>query len=241
MAPHAPTCEPVAAARDFEVLLLDMDDCLYPQASGLDLHCKRLIEEYMHKELGIPAEDVADVCYRAYIEHGTTLAGLVSQGHRIDYDKWHAAVHAPMPYEECLRPDPALREMLESLKQRKFVFTNGDRAHAARVLKILGVEDCFERVLDFETIMGADFHREGAPVVCKPQPLAFERALALAGVAADKALFADDSRRNVKAAGGLGIFTVHVGGAADAEVPEGAAAAVQCIKQLVDAVPELRP
>lgn len=237
MAPQAPAGTP--GASRFEAVLLDMDDCLYPQSSGLDMHCKRLIERYMHTGLGIPEEDVTDLCYQTYLNHGTTLAGLVKAGHKIDYDAWHANVHAPMPYEECLRADPELREMLLRLPQRRFVFTNGDRAHAVRVLKILGVEDVFERVLDFETIMGENNLRPGTPVICKPQPQAFERALALVGVSADRALFADDSRRNVKAAGAAGIFTVHVGGAKGTEVPEGAAVAVPCIKQLLDAVPQL--
>jgi len=32
------------------------------------------------------------------------------------------------------------------------VFTNGDRIHASRALKRLGIEDCFERVVCFETL-----------------------------------------------------------------------------------------
>jgi hypothetical protein len=32
------------------------------------------------------------------------------------------------------------------------VFTNGDRAHASRALKRLGIEDCFEGVVCFETL-----------------------------------------------------------------------------------------
>jgi hypothetical protein len=32
------------------------------------------------------------------------------------------------------------------------VFTNGDKIHASRTLKRLGVEDCFERVVCFETL-----------------------------------------------------------------------------------------
>jgi phosphoglycolate phosphatase-like HAD superfamily hydrolase len=32
------------------------------------------------------------------------------------------------------------------------VFTNGDRIHASRALKRLGIEDCFERIVCFETL-----------------------------------------------------------------------------------------
>lgn len=32
------------------------------------------------------------------------------------------------------------------------IFTNADKAHAAKVLKCLGLEDCFEGVICFETL-----------------------------------------------------------------------------------------
>ena len=34
---------------------------------------------------------------------GTTLAGLVANGAKVDFDDWHALVHGTLPYEEYLR------------------------------------------------------------------------------------------------------------------------------------------
>ncbi|CAI5500163.1 unnamed protein product [Closterium sp. Naga37s-1] len=61
-------------------------------------------------------------------------------------------VHGRLPYH-LLKPDPALRHLLDSLPQRKFVFTNADRAHASRCLHLLGLEGCFDAVIAFEDVM----------------------------------------------------------------------------------------
>jgi FMN phosphatase YigB (HAD superfamily) len=84
-----------------------------------------------------------------------------------------------------IQPDPALRDMLDSIPLPKVVFTNADRAHAARCLDLLGIAGCFRRVIAFEDVMEAAAEqglvRHGCPVVCKPNRQAFDVALALAG------------------------------------------------------------
>ncbi|XWS76755.1 hypothetical protein CRYUN_Cryun01aG0204800 [Craigia yunnanensis] len=72
-------------------------------------------------------------------------------GYEFDNDEFHAYVHGRLPYE-TLRPDPVLRNLLLSMPQRKIIFTNADKAHARQVLKRLGLEDCFEGIICFETL-----------------------------------------------------------------------------------------
>jgi len=88
------------------------------------------------------------------------------------------------------------------------IFTNSDKAHASRVLHRLGLEDCFERVISFETLNSSnedgseykpsstgifDFyeyiHRPNSdvvlprtPVVCKPFQDAFEKVFNMADI-----------------------------------------------------------
>jgi hypothetical protein len=40
----------------------------------------------MVEKLGVPRESVAEQCYGYYVKSGTTLAGLVAAGQKIDYD-----------------------------------------------------------------------------------------------------------------------------------------------------------
>ncbi|KAF2315082.1 hypothetical protein GH714_038126 [Hevea brasiliensis] len=91
------------------------------------------------------------MCLELYREYGTTMAGLKALGYEFDDDEFHAFAHGRLPYEK-LKPDAVLRNLLLSLPQRKIIFTNADKAHAAEVLKRLGLEDCFAGIICFETL-----------------------------------------------------------------------------------------
>ncbi|XP_058083533.1 uncharacterized protein LOC131231386 [Magnolia sinica] len=135
----------------YDCLLFDMDDTLYPLSSGLNLACRRNIEEYMLHHLHIEESEVPRMCFELYKEYGTTMAGLKALGYEFDDDEFHEYVHGRLPYE-TLRPDPVLRNLLLSMPQRKIIFTNADKAHAAQVLSRLELEDCFEGIICFETL-----------------------------------------------------------------------------------------
>lgn len=135
----------------YECLLFDMDDTLYPMSSGLNLACRKNIEDYMLQHLNIEESEVPRMCLELYREYGTTMAGLKALGYEFGNDEFHAYVHGRLPYES-LKPDPVLRNLLLSMPQRKIIFTNADREHAAQVLNRLGLEGCFEGVICFETL-----------------------------------------------------------------------------------------
>ncbi|XP_058227693.1 uncharacterized protein C24B11.05 isoform X2 [Rhododendron vialii] len=135
----------------YECLLFDMDDTLYPLSSGLNLACRKNIEEFMLQHLHIDENEVPKMCLDLYKEYGTTMAGLKALGYEFDNDEFHTYVHGKLPYE-ALKPDLLLRHLLLSMPQRKIVFTNADKAHAAQVLNKLSLEDCFEGVICFETL-----------------------------------------------------------------------------------------
>ncbi|XP_057966236.1 uncharacterized protein LOC131156517 [Malania oleifera] len=143
-----------AAARtsNYECLLFDMDDTLYPMSSGLNLACRKNIQEFMLHQLHMEESAVPSLCLDLYREHGTTMAGLKALGYEFDDDEFHAYVHGKLPYEQALKPDPFLRTLLLSMPHRKIILTNADKAHAAEVVKRLGLEDCFEAVICFETL-----------------------------------------------------------------------------------------
>ncbi|XP_010262543.1 PREDICTED: uncharacterized protein LOC104601051 [Nelumbo nucifera] len=135
----------------YDCLLFDLDDTLYPLSSGLAMECRKNIEDYMVQKLGIEQSKIPDMCNLLYKNYGTTMAGLRAIGYDFDYDDYHGFVHGRLPYEN-LKPDPVLRNLLLSLPIRKVIFTNADRIHAAKVLRKLGLEDCFEGIICFETL-----------------------------------------------------------------------------------------
>ncbi|KAK9154320.1 hypothetical protein Sjap_001800 [Stephania japonica] len=257
----------------YDCLLFDLDDTLYPFSSGLAAQCSKNIQDYMNQKLGIPKEKLSEMCNLLYKNYGTTMAGLRAIGYDFDYDDYHSFVHGRLPYEK-LKPDPVLRNLLLGLPLRKVIFTNADKVHAAKVLGRLGLEDCFEGIICFETLnpknkdINSDeeddsiveasrsssyqtkhldiikhFSEPGpqsvlpkTPVLCKPSEAAFKQALKIANIDPKRALFFDDSVRNIEAAKCMGIHTVLVG---ISHRTKGVDYALESIHNIREALPEL--
>lgn len=167
-----------ASKPKFECLLFDLDDTLYPLSSGLSVQVTKNIQEYMLLKLGIEEKKVPELCFSLYKDYGTTMAGLRAVGYNFDYDDFHGFVHGRLPYN-LLKPDPVLRGLLLSLPIRKVAFTNSDMAHTARVLSRLGLEDCFERIICFETLNPTN--KENVPVEEDDTELGVPRSSTISG------------------------------------------------------------
>ncbi|XP_058764100.1 uncharacterized protein LOC131637527 [Vicia villosa] len=140
-----------AKNQKYDCLLFDLDDTLYPLSSGLAVAILKNLKAYMVEKLGIDPSKTDDLCNLLYKNYGTTLSGLRAIGYDFDLDEYHSFIHGKLPYEN-LKPDPVLRNMLKSLPYRKLIFTNADKVHALKTLNILGLEDCFEGIICFETL-----------------------------------------------------------------------------------------
>lgn len=180
-------------------IFFDLDGTLYPESSGLWKAIKERINRYLLERMGFPADEAAVVRDRFLQKYGTTLRGLQEE-YQIDTDDYLAFVH-DLPLNEYLAPDPALAILLQQVSLPMWIFTNSDRQHAKRVLTILGLGDLFSGIIDIHRL----------EFVCKPDPSAYLKALAIAGCAeASHCLFVDDSLANVQAAHRLGFQTVLV-------------------------------
>ncbi len=181
-------------------LFIDLDDTLYPADCGLWINIRNRIDLYMQSVLGIPQAEVAPLRHHLFKTYGTTLRGLEATL-AVDAADYLRFVH-DVPLERYLKPDAELRQVLGSLRAPKFIFTNGDRAHAGRVLKVLGLEDLFDDIIDIVAL---------SPY-CKPMPEAFSIALARAGNPPPaNCILVDDFSENLAAAYRLGFQTVLIG------------------------------
>lgn len=138
-------------APKYDCFLFDLDDTLYPVSSGLSREVPKNIQDFMVEKLGIDKSKTNDLAYLLYKNYGTTMAGLRAIGYDFDYDEYHSFVHGKLPYEN-LKPDPVLRNLLLNSPIRKVIFTNADKIHAVKALSKLGLEDCFEGIICFETL-----------------------------------------------------------------------------------------
>lgn len=183
----------------YSTIFFDLDDTLYASSNGLWEAIRERMSTYMHERLGLPWDEVSKLRRYYYETYGTTLRGL-QRHYQVDADDYLNYVH-DLPLEQYLTPDPRLRTMLKSLPQERWIFTNADADHATRVLNILGLSDCFTGIIDVRAILFA----------CKPEPIAYQRALALAGRPAPaECVMMDDSALNLSTAHELGFTTVLV-------------------------------
>ena len=209
----------------YDTIFFDLDDTLYPAHSGLWEAILQRMQDYMLDLVDLPADQLAAL-RQSYLEkYGTTLRGLQREYH-VNSDEYLAYVH-DLPLKDFIQPNPSLRSMLLSLPQRRWVFTNADANHARRVMAIIGIEGCFEGIIDIRALEFA----------CKPDPEAYLRALALAGEKdPTRCVLLDDAPRNLAPARQMGFFTVLVG----SQTPNPAAhQTISSLLHLPDSLPEL--
>ena len=181
----------------YTTLFFDLDDTLYDSRNGLWEAIRGRMGHYMAEKLGLPVEEIPTLRRMYFQTYGTTLRGLQIH-YNVDADDYLSYVH-DLPLHEFLQPAPELRRMVLSLPQQRWIFTNADADHAKRVLTILGLEECFHGIIDVRAIEFA----------CKPELIAYQRALALAGNPDSKqCVLLDDSVTNLAPAHQLGFTTI---------------------------------
>ncbi len=184
--------------QHIDTWLFDLDNTLYPAEAEFMSLIEGRMTGFVARETGLPRDEAFALQKKYLSEHGTTLAGLMAN-HGVDPEAFLDEVHDVSM--ASLVPDAELRAAIDGLPGRRLVFTNGDKAHAERVLKKLELDDLFE----------ATFHIALADYIPKPHPQTFARMMAFHDVAPAGTAFFEDSARNLKPAYDLGMTTVLVG------------------------------
>lgn len=182
-----------------KVLFFDLDDTLYDHGSGLWEVIRDRMNTFLQEHLHLSREDAVRLRQEYYQTYGTTLKGLLIE-HDVDVNAYLSYVHE-VPLSKYLKPDPQIAAMLSAIDYAKFIFTNADEDHAKRVLDTLGISNLFQSLIDIRALK---FH-------CKPDPIAYQLAMELAGVSEpNNCVLIDDSSRNILAANSFGFSTVLV-------------------------------
>ena len=175
--------------------VFDLDNTLYPHHTNLFSQIDVKMTAYVSELLQLPRDEARKLQKELYLEYGTTLAGLMER-HNIDSDDFLNKVH-DIDYS-WLTPDPALGNAIRALPGRKFIFTNGDRGHAERTARQLGILDHFDDIFDIVA----------AGLTPKPSPQAYDKFIALHKIAGRNAVMFEDLARNLIAPKALGMLTV---------------------------------
>ena len=179
---------------EIETWIFDLDNTLYPADCRLFEQVQRRMNEYICHRLAVSAEEAVELRRRYFLEHGTTLSGLMAVN-RIDPHDFLDFVHDVDL--ACVPPDPALVEALGRLDGRKIVHTNGSVRHAERLLNHLGLSAAFTGIID---IVAAEFEP-------KPALAGYRLLLQRHAVAAPTALMIEDMAKNLRTAAELGMTT----------------------------------
>ncbi len=94
----------------------------------------------------------------------------------------------------------AMASAIARLPGRKFIFTNGSRAHAEKVAARLGFTDHFEDIFDIVR----------SELLPKPARATYDRFVAATGILAARAAMFEDLSRNLEVPAALGMKTVLV-------------------------------
>lgn len=187
----------LAGFKRVESWIFDLDNTLYPAECNLFAEVDQRMGTFISEFLGVGFDEARRVQKDYYYRYGTTLAGLMTE-HKLPPERFLDYVHDIdlAPVSEA----PALAAAIAQLPGRKYIFTNGSRAHAERVATKLGILHHFDEVFD---IVAGDY-------LPKPSADAYMRFLNAQGVEARSASMFEDIPHNLEAPHALGMATVLV-------------------------------
>lgn len=180
-----------------ECWVFDLDNTLYPASTDIFTQVDEKMTRFISEYLELDFEEAGKVRKDYYLEHGTTLAGLMDL-HGMDPHDFLDFVHDIDL--SSVAPNPGLDQSLSRLRGRKIIFTNGPTDHAARIMDRLSIRHHFDAVFD---IVGADY-------VPKPRPEAYQTLVERHRLNPRKTVMVEDLVRNLAPAAAMGMTTVWV-------------------------------
>ncbi|MBB4101579.1 pyrimidine 5'-nucleotidase [Allorhizobium borbori] len=175
--------------------VFDLDNTLYPHRVNLFAQIDRNMTAFVSELLQVDGVEAKKLQKQYYLEHGTTLKGLMIH-HKVDPDAFLQKAHS-IDYSPLI-PHPELGEAIKALPGRKFIFTNGSVPHAEATARALGILEHFDDIFD---IVAADY-------VPKPAGETYDKFVALNRVDTNRAAMFEDLPRNLKAPKERGMKTV---------------------------------
>jgi putative hydrolase of the HAD superfamily len=184
--------------------IFDLDLTLYPPEAEIMAQVRDRIALFVEGYFKIGSDEAHGIRHRYWQKYGTTLGGLMAE-HDVDPHGYLDFVHDVDLSKLAICAD--LRAHILALPGRKLIFTNADLPYAQRVLAARGLEDVFEDIFDIHRME----HRP------KPDPASYRAFCDQLKVAPERALFVEDSAHNLVPAKALGMTTIWVKHAGEAD------------------------
>jgi putative hydrolase of the HAD superfamily len=177
--------------------LFDLDNTLYSGDTKVFDQINKKMSSFISKKLNVSVEEAKKIQKNYFREYNTTLNGMI-KNHNIDAEEFLEFVHdVDLNF---LEKDLDLQNELINLMGKKYIFTNGSKAHASNVTKRIGIENLFDGVFD---IVDSDF-------IPKPSIQPYKKIIQKYGIDPEYCIFIEDIARNLKPAYELGMKTVWI-------------------------------
>ena len=181
--------------KNIKNILFDCDGVLYQDLEAVFGQVSKKMTEYISKKLNIDLIKAKELQTNYFHKYNTSLNGLMIH-HDILPEEFLKYVHdIDLSF---MKKDLVLREELEKLNIKKFVFTNGSREHVNNITTHLGINDLFDGIFD---IVDAKFHP-------KPEARAFDLMTKKFNINPKETLYIEDIAKNLSIAKERGSTTV---------------------------------
>jgi len=183
-----------------QALVFDVDETLYPKGTGLLRKINERIVVYIQGKFNCSNVEAEKVRVQLYEKYGSTITGLMKDNSidPIDYFSFIANINV----NEFLQENLELKNILDSIKCRKYVFTNAIESHAFNVINALDLKECFDGVYGQEFLGFAG----------KQNYSSFKKFISMTKIEPEKSVMVDDEKKSLVIARGFGMKTVFVGG-----------------------------
>ena len=177
--------------------LFDLDNTLYSGDTKVFDQVDKKMSSFISEKLNVSLEDAKKIQKNYFHEYNTTLNGMI-KNHNINAEEFLEFVHdVDLNF---LEKNQNLQNELTNLVGKKYIFTNGSKAHASNVTKRIGIENLFDGVFD---IVDSDF-------IPKPSIEPYKKIIQKYGIDPEYCIFIEDIARNLKPAYELGMKTVWI-------------------------------
>ena len=125
--------------------VFDLDNTLYKAECGLFDKVHILMGRFIEEKLNLSSGEAQALRSKYYHQYGTTLRGLMIE-HKINPDEYLDYVHQ-INYD-VVSPNENLKNTIQELKGKKYIFTNANYGHVEKVLEKLKMENIFDGCFD---------------------------------------------------------------------------------------------
>ncbi len=180
--------------KNIKNILFDLDGVLYSDLEAVFGQVSKRMTEYISNKLNLDTKKAKELQTNYFHKYNTSLNGLMIN-HNIEPEDFLKYVHnIDLSF---MSKDTVLRNELENLNLKKFIFTNGSKEHANNVTTHLGINDLFDGLFD---IVDSEF----SP---KPSAKAFDLMVKKFKINPKETLYIEDIAKNLSIGKERGAIT----------------------------------